>query len=97
MNEQNVLLDMKLYESGSLKAFVNVTIPSELGELTLRGFRVIQKDENAPWVAFPSSRYTNKDGKEVNDPFLETSKIVKRKLEDLILEEYKDKSENTPM
>ena len=96
MIEQNVLVEMKLYESGSLKAFVDVTIPSELGELTLRGFRVVQQDTAPAWVAFPNSRYTNKDGKLITAQILETSKTVKRRLADLILDEYRRKTENTP-
>lgn len=96
MIEQNIVVDVKLYERGSLKAFADVTISSPLGEITVKSFRVIQKDEQAPWVGFPTSSYTNKDGRTVNNQIIETSKVLKRKLTDLILAEYKHATEGTP-
>ncbi len=96
MNVEKILVEVRLYESGSLKAFANVTMPSEVGELTIKGFMVFQKDGKSPWVAFPNNKYTNKDGEEIKNQIIETSKAVKRKLEDLILAEYKRKTEEAP-
>lgn len=95
MNEQNIIVELKVFERGNLKAFADVTIPTQLGEITVRGFRVIQKDGAGAWVGFPSTSYT-KDGKTVNNQIIETSKSLKRKITDLILAEYKRTTESVP-
>lgn len=96
MNEQNIIVELKLFERGSLKAFADVTIPSQFGEITVRGFRVIWKDGEGAWIGFPTSSYTNKDGKTVNNQIMETSKSLKRVITDLILAEYKRATEAVP-
>ena len=98
MNEQSIIVELKLFEreGSNLKAFADVTIPSSLGEITIKGFRVIQKEGEAPWVGFPTSSYTKKDGKTVNNQIIETSKSLKRKLTDSILAEYKRATEKVP-
>lgn len=95
MNEQIIIVELKVFEKGSLKAFADVTITSLIGEITVKGFRVIQKDGEAPWIGFPSNSYI-KNGKTVNNQIIETSKSLKRKLTDLILAEYKRATETTP-
>jgi DNA-binding cell septation regulator SpoVG len=87
MSESKLIVEVKKMERGNLKAFADVTLPTEFGEVTLRGFRVIQKDEQPTWVALPSSSYT-KDGKIVNSPLLEVSRNLKRQITDAVLAEY---------
>ena len=87
MNEPTVTVEVKKMERGNLKAFADVTLETSLGEITLRGFRVIQKDEQPAWVALPSSSY-QKDGKTVNSQLLEVSRKLKRQITDAVLAEY---------
>ncbi len=87
MDNQGIRVDLKEFERGNLKAFADVTIPSALGELTLKGFRVICKDGAAPWVGFPTSSYT-KDVKIVNKPVLELASGVKRQISEAVLAEF---------
>lgn len=91
MSEQNIIVELKLYEKGSLKAFADVTFE----DLTVKGFRVIQKDGEGAWVGFPTSSYT-KDGKVINVQIIEPSRSLKKKICDLILAEYQTKTESTP-
>lgn len=89
MDIREITIELKkLNNSKSLKAFADVSFSTSHGEITLKGFRVIQKDENPMWIAFPSSSYKNKEGNMVNAPFLEVSKAFKKELTDLILKEY---------
>jgi DNA-binding cell septation regulator SpoVG len=82
-----VTVEVKIMERGQLKAFADVTLTTPHVEITLRGFRVVQKDEQPAWVALPSSSYT-KDGKIVNSPLLEVSRNLKRQITDAVLAEY---------
>lgn len=50
--------------AGQLKAFADVILQTEVGEMTIVGFRIIQKDGGNPWVAFPKSSYLNKSGEQ---------------------------------
>jgi DNA-binding cell septation regulator SpoVG len=82
-----ITVEVKKMERGQLKAFADVTLSTSLGEITMRGFRVVQKDDQPAWVALPTSSYT-KDGKIVNTQLLEISRNLKRQLCDAVLAEY---------
>lgn len=85
---EKVLIEIRMTNKDSaLKAFVDVTFASSIGDITAQGFRVIKKDERPAWVAFPCISYT-KDSKTVNFPVINSSRITKKKLSDAILEEY---------
>jgi|GEM_PF-3011323 len=71
-----------------LKASANITLPAEIGEITLKGFRVIEKEPGKPWVGFPQESY-QKDGEWKHVPFLEVSPRAKRLIADSILEAYR--------
>ncbi|KAA0271021.1 MAG: hypothetical protein EDM79_13830 [Chloroflexi bacterium] len=88
MNEQEIRIDVKRYESGSLRAFADVLFSSPYGEFTLRGFRVVQKADAGPWVAFPSNSFT-KDGKVVNRPIIEAGPGFKRRIAEAVLAAYR--------
>lgn len=95
MNNENVIVELKLFDRGQLKAFADVTIALPVGEITVRSFRVIQKDSQAAvWIAFPAVSYT-KDGKIVNKQILEVSRGLKKQVTDAILAEFKRVTENS--
>ena len=83
----SITVEIKKMERGQLKAFADVTLTTPIGEITLRGFRVVQKDTQPAWVALPASSYM-KDGKTVNSPLLEVTHNLKRQLTDAVLAEY---------
>jgi DNA-binding cell septation regulator SpoVG len=89
MPNDKIIVELRLHESGKLKAFADVTIPSTLGEITVRGFRVVQDGTAAPWVAFPTISYM-KAGAKVNKQIVEVSRGLKSQLADSILTEYRD-------
>ena len=79
MSEQPVNVMIRQHESGQMKAFADVTVMTQCGELTIRGFRVIQKSELAPWVAFPSTSF-EKGGQTKYKDLIDTSQTTRRKL-----------------
>jgi DNA-binding cell septation regulator SpoVG len=87
MGDLRIAVDIKRLERGQLRAFCDVTLSFEHGELTLKGCRVIQKDGQEPWVAFPTNSY-EKDGKTINKPVLEFSQTLRRQIITAILFEY---------
>jgi DNA-binding cell septation regulator SpoVG len=87
MNESQITIELRRLERGSLKAFADVTFPSPVGEITVRGFRVIQKNDQAPWVALPSVSYV-KDGQTVNKPVLELPRSLHKRVAEMILAEF---------
>jgi hypothetical protein len=87
MNEESITIDLRLFDRGNLKAFADITIPSMLGEITVRGFRVIQKDGKVPWVGFPAISYI-KNGKTVNNPILEVPKKLQLQIAKQVLAEF---------
>lgn len=86
MTETGIIVEMKMVDYGKLRAIADVTFPSSVGEITIRGFKVIQSD-GEPWVAFPSSSYV-KDGKRMNAPILEVSRGLRRQIIEAVMAEY---------
>lgn len=89
MNEKEMIIEMRRYESGKLKAFVDLTLFTSYGELTLKGFRIIQDEQRGPWVAFPSHVY-EKDGNRVNKPLIEMSRSMRRTVTEAVLDQFKN-------
>lgn len=89
MENGKLRVDLRPVQSGKLKAFADVTIPSVLGDLMILGFRVIHEDEKHPWVGFPSNSYP-KDGKIVNKRLLDISGRAKREIAKAVLLEYEN-------
>ena len=87
MQQPLIQVDLRRTGIGNIKAYADVTLATALGEITLKGFRVVQKDGKAPWVGFPNSTYT-KNGKIVTRPFLETREALQRQIADAVLTEY---------
>ena len=86
-NETEVAVRVKLLERGQLRAFADVTISFSGHELTVLGFRIVQKDGQAPWIALPTSSY-QKEGKPVNKKLMECSRKLNQTIQETILQEY---------
>ena len=89
MSEQSTIsVDIHPHEKGQLKAFVDVTIKADIGEMTIMGFRIIHKDGDSPWVAFPKMTYTTKHGEQKDRQFLSMAPRNLRKITEAILKEW---------
>ena len=94
MADEQCIVTIHRYESGQLKAFADVTLPTPLGEITLRGFRVVEKPGHPPWVAYPATSY-QKDGKPKFKDMIDAPQGTKRRLAQAILAEYEGVSDPT--
>ena len=57
------------------------------------GLKVIHSDGKDPWVAFPNNRYKDaKTGEYKNYEIIGTSKRLKNKITELVLDKYKQSS-----
>jgi DNA-binding cell septation regulator SpoVG len=92
MQQPTIRVDLRLTDGKeSIKAYADVTLPTPLGDITHKGFRVVQKNGEAPWVGFPNSTYI-KNGKKVTRPFLEAREALLRQIADAVLAEYADQA-----
>jgi hypothetical protein len=87
MTGAKIVVNLKACDHGSLKAFADVSIPSEFGEVAIRGFRVIQDGDEPPWVGFPSSSYV-KNGQVVRSPLLQLGPALHRRVAEAVLDAY---------
>jgi hypothetical protein len=87
MDSDCVTAEVKLFERGQLKAFVDVTLKTACGEITIFGFRVIQNAMKPPWVATPTISY-QKDGKTVTKPMIGMPRSMQAFLTKLVLDAY---------
>ena len=55
MEVKGMRVDLNRVSLGQLKAFADVTFVSPVGELTIRGFRVLQEEGKTPWVGMPTT------------------------------------------
>ena len=82
-----VKVNVKVFEKGQLKAFVDITVCFGDHEITLLGYRVIQNGDQQPWIASPTSSY-QKDGKSVNKKIVELSRKLDQIIKTKILVAY---------
>ena len=76
---------IKTVDFGSLRALVTV----QLGEMEIRGFKVIDQGDGKPWVA-PPSREVLRDGKkEYFDVVRFLDQDARRDFSDWVLKAYK--------
>lgn len=87
LNDQIVIQIKENPRDSKIKAFADVTFVTSLGELTVKGFRIIQDGEKAAWIGFPSISY-QKDGQTKNYPIIELSKMAQKRLTEKIMEEF---------
>ena len=75
--------------STSLKAKADITLQLEDGEITLRGFRVVQVCGKGPFVAAPQERYKNKEVKDTYKAIILMSRSLEALLYPIVLEDFK--------
>jgi DNA-binding cell septation regulator SpoVG len=86
---KGIMVELRTVENmGKLKAFADVIVTTELGDIVIKSFRVVQDEGKEPWVGFPQIPI-QKNGKIVYLPLLEISRGLKHSLQEMILEEYK--------
>lgn len=87
MLEGTMLVTIHRYESGELKGFADVTVDTSLGEVTLCGFRIMQKQGKGPWIGYPSSAY-QKDNQTRYKKFIDAPQATQRRITQAILAEF---------
>jgi DNA-binding cell septation regulator SpoVG len=80
-------VNLRRLDSGSLKAAVEVTLETEVGPITLQGFKVIHEDGKGPWVSVPTREYVRDDSKHYQK-LVDLSKPAARAIFGAILEAY---------
>lgn len=85
-----VITQLRLLEKQTVvKAVGNVTITTDLGEITILGVKVIQMDGKLPWVAYPQTEYERKDSKEkVRKDVVELGHRLDKAVKDAVLNQF---------
>ena len=94
MADEQLIVAIHRHESGQLKAFADITLLTPLGEITLRGFRVVQKPGKSPWVAYPATSY-QKDGKTQFKNLIDAPQGTQQRLARAVLAEFERISDPT--
>ena len=76
--------DIKLVDFGSLKALVSVHI----GDLEIRGFKVIDQGDGKPWVCTPSREILKGGKKEYYNIVRFADEEARKRFDAKIIEEY---------
>ncbi len=85
----NIIISLRFIPDGkAAKAFADVTFGSDMGEFTLSGFKVIEKDGNPPWVAMPEFSLKQEDGTYKRYQKFFPSRIFRQHISELILSKY---------
>ena len=84
-----ISVNFRLFEGRHMKAFVDVTLATTFGLITISGFRINQKEGEEPWVAFPNTTYTAKSGEVKKKLILDMGRVTRKSISDFILGEYK--------
>jgi hypothetical protein len=87
MTESRIAVAMRRIERGKLKGFADVTLSSELGEITIKDFKVFQNEGEEPHVAFPTTSYV-KNGTPTYKPLFDASPSLARQISQAILSQY---------
>lgn len=88
MSQQPLTVSIRLFVSGQLRAFADVTFDVEGEDLTICGFRIVQGNREGTWVAPPMSSY-QQNGKIRTKPVIEMSRRLRPKITNAILDEYR--------
>ncbi len=91
--EQKISTYVKIQEKwGGVKGQAWITIELPIGELTIKYFKIIQKDNEEPWVAFPQISFKSKEsGEYVNLNIIETTSRLHDEISEAILTKYQEK------
>jgi len=88
MEQPTIRVDLRRTDGKSpLKAYADITLITALGEITIRGSRVVQKDGQGPWVALPSASF-QKDGILKRMDILEARRAILNQIKEVVLTEY---------
>jgi len=74
------VLKIKKIEKGALQAFVDV----EIGQVQIKGFRVVKQPDQSAWVSVPQTEYV-KNGEKRYANLIELPDGLKRKVQDAVL------------
>ena len=83
----NFEVNVRTVEFGSVKALVSVTI----GDLEIRGFRVIEQNDGDPWVAMPSREFQKEGDRQFFNIVYIADAKKKEEFCNKILEAYREK------
>ncbi len=74
----------------SLVHYTDVTFLTAIGEITVKDFRVMERESDKQlWVAVPSIHYQNqKNGKTERRPLLEARQAIVRQIKEAVLAEF---------
>lgn len=72
---------------GSLRAFAAVRIAGK-SSVTINDLRIIQKDEQAPWVSMPQNTWKDPEGKLKYSPVVEIEGPLKDEIASAVLAEW---------
>jgi len=76
---------IRLVEFGSIKALVSVIY----GDLEIRGFKVIDQEGEAPWVAMPSREFQKGGDRQFFNIVYVPDEAKRKEFVDWIIEEYR--------
>ena len=86
----DILVEIRpLKNSGALKAFADVIVSTQQGEICIKGFRVVQKDDAPAWIGLPQTSY-QKNGEVKYVPLVDLGRKLKIELTKKILDEYQN-------
>ena len=78
----------KVNSTGSLKAKADVAFVTDLGEFSVKGFRVVQAPAKGAFVAPPQEKYQDKSGKAAYKDILWLGQSLQQALYTRILDAY---------
>ena len=94
MENEDLRVDIKFVDSGQIKAFADLTVMCSHGEITINGFRVIQGEGQSPWVALPTSTYTQ-NGAVKRKQLLDVTRKTRQRLAEEILRKFEEQGRGT--
>ena len=88
MTNSGVRVSIIILEKGHVKAIADVTVSTDIGEITLPGYKVLQKEGAEPWVA-PPSKVIGNNGKRSYQKVVDMAQVTHRVIADAVLSEYR--------
>lgn len=86
----DLLVEVRLIDGDSAaKAYAEVTLQTEQGELTLSRLKVIHQDGKEPWVAYPTIDYKDRESGDFRHlDVIKPGVRLKKTIQNEILEKY---------
>lgn len=88
--QNEILVELTLTDGQkATKAYATVTLDTAHGELTICGLKIIQKDNDEPWVALPDNSYKDAaSDKYKHFPIIKAGARFKKALDEAVLAEF---------